>query len=102
MGKHIKEMIMMPAPQGTCPECAVNHSPDQPHNQQSLFYQYHFFNEYGRWPTWGDAMAHCTEEVKAIWREALELLDTAEDEISNKKTASSALTDSAVPGISNT
>ena len=29
-------------PEGTCPECAVKHTPDQPHNRDSLFYQYHF------------------------------------------------------------
>jgi hypothetical protein len=49
----------------------VKHEPEQPHNQQSLFYQYKFYNEHGRWPTWQDAMAHCTDEVKQIWREAL-------------------------------
>ena len=43
-----KEGTLLPAPKGTCPECAVKHDPDQPHNQQSLFYQYHFYHEHGR------------------------------------------------------
>lgn len=58
-------------PPGTCPECAVVHDPEMPHNQQSLTYQYKFYDKHGRWPTWKDAMAHCTEEMKQAWMEAL-------------------------------
>lgn len=58
-------------PDGTCPECAVAHDPKQPHNRDSLAYQYHFYDKNGRWPTWADAMAHCTDEVKAYWTQAL-------------------------------
>ena len=58
-------------PEGTCPECAVNHPPEQPHNLQSLTYQYRFYDQNGRWPTWEDAMAHCSDEVKAFWIEKL-------------------------------
>lgn len=61
----------MPATPGTCPECAVAHDPKQPHNQQSLFYQYKFYNEHGSWPTWKDAMAHCTEDIKGFWTKEL-------------------------------
>ena len=59
-------------PEGTCPECAVKHEPEQPHNRDSLAYQYKFYDEYGRWPTWADAMAHCPESVKRHWIEELE------------------------------
>jgi hypothetical protein len=45
--------------------------PTQPHNQQSLAYQYDFYGKNGRWPTWADAMAHCDESVKAQWTAAL-------------------------------
>jgi hypothetical protein len=58
---------LLPAAPDTCPECAVKHEPEEPHNQQSLFYKYKFFNEYGRWPTWEDAMSHCSVEMKALW-----------------------------------
>ncbi len=58
-------------PEGACSECAVKHDPDQPHNKGSLTYQYKFYNQHGRWPTWADAMAHCPEEVKAVWIQAL-------------------------------
>lgn len=44
---------LLPPPKGTCPECAINHAPELPHNQQSLFYQYSFYGKHGRWPTWG-------------------------------------------------
>lgn len=58
-------------PTGTCPECAVKHAPEQPHNQQSLTYQYKFYDLHGRWPTWADAMAHCPEDIKEFWTLAL-------------------------------
>ena len=58
-------------PDGACTECAVKHSPEQPHNRDSLAYQYKFYDEPGRWPTWTDAMAHCPEEVKKVWMQAL-------------------------------
>lgn len=70
-GNHLGCFAMLPAAPGKCSECAVKHEPEQPHNQQSLFYQYKFFNEHGRWPTWQDAMAHCTDEVKQLWTDAL-------------------------------
>lgn len=53
--------------EGQCAECAVVHEPTMPHNQQSLFWQYSFMEKNGRWPTWADAMAHCTPEMKAHW-----------------------------------
>lgn len=60
-------MMMLPAKDGTCEECASVHEPEQAHNAQSLFYQYFFYNKHRRWPNWKDAIAHCSEDVKAIW-----------------------------------
>ena len=71
-GKHLGPFVMFPAAPGTCPECAVKHGPEMPHNQQSLFWQYKFYNDHGRWPTWEDAMAHCSDEMKEFWRQALQ------------------------------
>lgn len=59
-------------PEGVCPACATDHEPELPHNLQSLTYQYKFYDEHGRWPTWDDAMSHCTDEVKTLWFEAME------------------------------
>ena len=64
---HLGPFKLLPAKKGTCPQCAVDHPPDQPHNQQSLAYQYWFYNEHGRWPTWADAIAHCSQEIKNFW-----------------------------------
>ena len=66
-------MLLPPAPD-VCQECAVKHDPKMPHDQQSLYYQYAFYARHGRWPTWADAMDHCTEEVKSVWTEALKEL----------------------------
>lgn len=62
-----KEGTLLPAPEGTCPECATKHEPEQPHNQQSLYWQYKFYQRHGRFPTWLDCMSHCTQETKDFW-----------------------------------
>jgi protein-disulfide isomerase len=67
----IGAFTLLPARPGTCPECAVLHEAGEPHNQQSLYYQYHFFAEHGRWPTWSDALAHCDEATKEFWGQEL-------------------------------
>ncbi|WP_417625147.1 hypothetical protein [Paremcibacter congregatus] len=65
-------MQLLPAKEGTCPACAVDHKPESPHNQQSLYYQQRFYFERGRWPTWADAVAHCDDETRGLWKSALE------------------------------
>ena len=64
-------MLLLPPKPGTCPICATKHEAHLPHNAQSLYYQYRFYGVRGRWPTWADALAHCTSEMQAYWREAL-------------------------------
>lgn len=68
---HLGPWTLLKTKPGVCPECAVDHLPEEPHNQQSLTYQYDFFGKNGRWPTWADAMAHCTPEVRQVWIEGL-------------------------------
>lgn len=63
-------MTILP-PKSGCPECGTDHPHDQPHNRDSMVYQYQFYGTHGRWPTWSDAMAHCSDEVKAAWRPLL-------------------------------
>ena len=65
-GKHL-EGDLLPAKPGTCEWCAVDHQPEMPHDASSLFYQYRFFNEHGRWPNWQDAMKHCSDEMQKSW-----------------------------------
>lgn len=64
-------MKMLPGPPGTCEWCHTAHEPGEPHNQQSLPYQMKFYTLNKRWPTWTDAMTHCTQEVKDRWRSQL-------------------------------
>lgn len=61
-------MQLLPPHPSKCQCCAVAHLPDQPHNAQSLHYQYWFYGQNGRWPTWADAMAHCPEEIQQKWK----------------------------------
>ena len=73
MTQNVREgqfMLMPPAPD-VCQECAVKHDPMMPHNRDSLYYQYAFYAKNRRWPTWADAMAHCPEEIKGYWTDAL-------------------------------
>lgn len=56
--------IRAPGPK-LCPRCATAHAPGQPHDRDSLYYQNWFYKRNKRFPTWTDAMAHCTEKVKA-------------------------------------
>lgn len=69
--KHLGGFALLPCAKDVCQECAVKHDPSQPHNQQSLHYQYKFYGDHGRWPTWTDAMAHCSPEIKATWTHEL-------------------------------
>lgn len=64
-------MTLLPPKSDVCQKCAVAHDPEQPHNQQSLYWQYWFYGQNDRWPTWEDAMAHCTDDVKQQWVAAL-------------------------------
>ena len=63
--------MLMPCAPDVCQECAVDHPHDNPHNQQSMYYQMQFHAKHGRWPTWTDAMAHCAEPVRTAWRKLL-------------------------------
>lgn len=71
----VKEGTLLPCAPNVCQECTVDHEPEMPHNQQSLYYQYKFYQQNGRWPTWEDAMAHCSVEMQDIWKEALRKRD---------------------------
>lgn len=64
-------MMLLPPSKGLCPICAFDHEPANPHNNQSLYYQYRFYGIRGRWPTWADAVAHCAPDLRALWEEAL-------------------------------
>lgn len=65
--KHLGPWRLLPPPPDTCQVCATEHAPEKPHNQQSLYYQYAFYDEHGRWPTWADAMRHCPPRTRDLW-----------------------------------
>lgn len=54
-----------------CSQCGAVHDPEELHNQNSLLYQYTFYSEHDRWPTWGDAMAHCSPLLKKLYSDFL-------------------------------
>ena len=64
---------VMPPHPDACQTCGRRpaHAPGEPHDAQSLYYQYTFYGEHGRWPTWKDAMAHCSDSMKHAWEHEL-------------------------------
>ena len=62
--------VSAPGP-GTCPVCATKHDPSDPHDIRSVYYATQFHRKNKRFPTWADAMAHCSELTKAVWMQKL-------------------------------
>lgn len=60
-------MFLLPPAKHLCQICAAEHQPHEPHNRDSLYYQTAFQMEHGSWPTWADALEHCSAEVKKLW-----------------------------------
>lgn len=58
---------LLPPAADKCQFCATAHEPDMPHNRDSLYYQTCFESQIGRAPTWADAMAHCSPQMRARW-----------------------------------
>ena len=65
--------VLVPPPAEACQVCGRNpaHADSQPHDAQSLYYQYAFYGKHGRWPTWKDAIAHCSDPIKQAWERGL-------------------------------
>jgi hypothetical protein len=64
--------MLLPAKKGTCPSCAVDHKPEEPHDATSLYYAFWFQSHHGRASTWKDAVAHCEPDVRRAWEETLQ------------------------------
>jgi hypothetical protein len=62
--------LLPPAP-GTCPFCARKHLDIEPHDATSLYYIWTFHSQIGRSPTWADALAHCTADMRLAWERLL-------------------------------
>ena len=64
-------LTLLPCKPDVCQECAVDHHPTEPHDALSLYYQYRFYGQNGRWPNWLDAMSHCDQTIQQLWKEEL-------------------------------
>jgi len=64
-----------------CKECGDNHPKELPHNVTTSQYQVNFFNKHGKFPTWDDALAHCTEEMKISWKASMERVRKCTEEM---------------------
>ena len=61
------QVAIFPPREGACWICGDIHSSRDPHNAGSLLYQHRFRKRNGRYPTWADAMSHCSRKVKERW-----------------------------------
>jgi len=78
----LKEGTLLPPPKDCCQKCGMKHPKGCPHNADSIFYKYWFKKHHNRWPTWEDAISHCSEEVK---KGTIELLESHKINWRNKK-----------------
>ncbi|MDI6886799.1 MAG: hypothetical protein QMD22_10780 [archaeon] len=69
--KEERGLKLIPPKPDVCQECACDHTLNEPHNRDSLYYQYYFYARHGRFPTWEDAIAHCDEGTKRVVREVI-------------------------------
>jgi len=60
-------LVLLPPNKEVCQQCAVRHAKELPHNHQSVYWHYWFYAHRNRWPTWEDAMAHCSDDMKQFW-----------------------------------
>lgn len=67
MPDELSQMPVPPRAAGTCDECGANHSFGTPHKWGADRYMATFFNKHGVLPTWGDAIAHCREDIRNNW-----------------------------------
>ena len=65
-----KVVILPPTPE-SCRYCGDTHDPRDPHNRDSLLYQHKFRKAHGRYPTWADAMRHCSILTQTRFKEEL-------------------------------
>ena len=70
--KKIGEWGLLPPPPDSCQVCGREHGAEHPHDAKSMYYQTVFHNEHGRLPTWEDAMAHCADDMKQLWLDAMD------------------------------
>lgn len=71
MNDNMQEIRVVPPSPGSCPICATKHDPKEPHDRDSLYYQNWFRKRHKRFPTWTDAMAHCSEHTKKDFKKRL-------------------------------
>ena len=67
----LEETKVCPPGPDKCPICATKHDPREPHARDSLYYQNRFRRRHKRFPTWADALAHCSSVTKAAWKDKL-------------------------------
>ena len=73
MIENMEDIKVIPPFPGSCPICATVHRPEEPHDRDSIYYQNYFRRKHKRFPTWADAMSHCTEAMKEDFKKRLAL-----------------------------
>lgn len=59
-------MLLPPDDPNICQTCNTDHPAGHPHKFESLYYQYAFLADHGRWPVWRDSFAHCDPQIQEV------------------------------------
>ena len=65
-----KLQLMPPAPH-LCQVCGSDHGAGEAHDPTSVYYQYAFYENNGRYPSWRDSIAHLDAEHQQHWLDEL-------------------------------
>lgn len=71
----IDEVKIIPITRGACKICGVCHAPELPHELTSIYYLNWFYQKNKRFPTWEDAMSHCSEKIQEETKEKLRIAE---------------------------
>lgn len=64
-----------------CAICGDDHPENFPHNPFGEQYRVWFLERYGRYPSWDDAMTHCSEDVKLSFKQTMERVKKHTEEV---------------------
>lgn len=65
----MSKLTLLPPPPGHCELCAQAHAPEDSHNADSLYWAVKAKAQGLPSPTWSDAIAHCSPEIRQLWAE---------------------------------
>lgn len=57
--------------EGPCTICGEEHPENYPHNALGEVYRKWFLERFGRYPTWDDALEHCSADMRSAFKQTM-------------------------------